>query len=154
TMTAATHPSLMARFPGGASSHPRSSGSKAGRLTARGPGAPGRVKFDGPGGKVSRIPCTISREARYMSRAGVGALERAAPATLDIENVYGDYGDAVTRWAARLSGPGIETEDLVQEIFLIAHRKLGSFRHDAALATWLYRITERVVARRRSRERM
>jgi RNA polymerase sigma-70 factor (ECF subfamily) len=89
-----------------------------------------------------------------MSRAGVGALERAEPATLNIENVYRDYCDAVTRWTARLSGPGVETEDLVQEIFLIAHRKLGSFRQDAALATWLYRITERVVLRRRRREQM
>jgi RNA polymerase sigma-70 factor (ECF subfamily) len=89
-----------------------------------------------------------------MSRVGVGALPRAGPATLNIEDVYRDYCDAVTRWVARLSGPDIETEDLVQEIFLIAHRKLGSFRADAALATWLYRITERVVLRRRRRERM
>ena len=89
-----------------------------------------------------------------MSRAGVSALSRVGPATLNIESVYRDYCDAVTRWAARLSGPEVETEDLVQEIFLIAHRKLGSFRHDAALATWLYRITERVVLRRRRRERV
>jgi len=89
-----------------------------------------------------------------MSRAGVGALARAEPATLSIENVYRDYCDAVTRWAARLAGPEVETEDLVQEIFLVAHRKLGSFRHEGALATWLYRITERVVLRRRRRERM
>jgi RNA polymerase sigma-70 factor (ECF subfamily) len=89
-----------------------------------------------------------------MSRVGVSALERAEPATLNIENVYRDYCDAVTRWAARLSGPEVETEDLVQEIFLIAHRKLASFRRDAALATWLYRITERVVSRRRRRERV
>jgi RNA polymerase sigma-70 factor (ECF subfamily) len=89
-----------------------------------------------------------------MSRAGVSALRRAGPETLDIESVYRDYCDAVTRWAARLSGPAIETEDLVQEIFLIAHRKLASFRHDAALATWLYRITERVVSRRRRREQL
>ena len=89
-----------------------------------------------------------------MSRAGVSALARAGPATLNVEDVYRDYSDAVTRWAARLSGPEVEVEDLVQEIFLIAHRKLGSFRHEAALATWLYRITERVVSRRRRRERL
>src|SRR4051794_35408858 len=89
-----------------------------------------------------------------MSRAGVSALARAGPAPLNIENVYRDYCDAVWRWVARLAGPEVETEDLVQEIFLIAHRKLGSFRHDAALATWLYRITERVVLRRRRRERV
>jgi RNA polymerase sigma-70 factor, ECF subfamily len=89
-----------------------------------------------------------------MGRAGVSALAQAGPAELSIDSVYRDYCDAVTRWAARLSGPEVETEDMVQEIFLIAHRKLGSFRHDAALATWLYRITERVVARRRRRERM
>ncbi len=89
-----------------------------------------------------------------MSRAGVSTLARAEPAALNIETVYRDYCDAVTRWAARLAGPGVEVEDLVQEIFLIAHRKLGSFRREAAVATWLYRITERVVARRRRRERL
>jgi RNA polymerase sigma-70 factor (ECF subfamily) len=33
-----------------------------------------------------------------------------------------------------------DAEDLLQEIFLAAHRKLGSFRGESALGTWLYRL--------------
>jgi RNA polymerase sigma-70 factor (ECF subfamily) len=33
-----------------------------------------------------------------------------------------------------------DAEDLLQEIFLSAHRKLDTFRGDAALGTWLYRL--------------
>jgi RNA polymerase sigma-70 factor (ECF subfamily) len=37
-------------------------------------------------------------------------------------------------------GNAADAEDLLQEIFLAAHRKLESFRGDAALGTWLYRL--------------
>jgi RNA polymerase sigma-70 factor (ECF subfamily) len=37
-------------------------------------------------------------------------------------------------------GNAADAEDLLQEIFLSAHRKLESFRGDAALGTWLYRL--------------
>jgi RNA polymerase sigma-70 factor (ECF subfamily) len=37
-------------------------------------------------------------------------------------------------------GNPADAEDLLQEIFLSAHRKLESFRGDAALGTWLYRL--------------
>ena len=38
------------------------------------------------------------------------------------------------------SGNTADAEDLLQEIFLAAHRKLGSFRGESALGTWLYRL--------------
>ena len=31
-------------------------------------------------------------------------------------------------------------DDLLQDVFLHAHRKLGSFRGDSSLGTWLYRL--------------
>jgi RNA polymerase sigma-70 factor (ECF subfamily) len=37
-------------------------------------------------------------------------------------------------------GNASDAEDLLQEIFLAAHRKLDSFRGDSALGTWLYRL--------------
>jgi RNA polymerase sigma-70 factor (ECF subfamily) len=39
-----------------------------------------------------------------------------------------------------MAGSPQEGEDLLQEIFLHVHRKLGSFRGDASLGTWLYRL--------------
>jgi RNA polymerase sigma-70 factor (ECF subfamily) len=38
-----------------------------------------------------------------------------------------------------------DAEDLLQEIFLSAHRKLDSFRGDAALGTWLYRLATNLI---------
>jgi RNA polymerase sigma-70 factor (ECF subfamily) len=37
-------------------------------------------------------------------------------------------------------GNAADAEDLLQEIFLSAHRKLDSFRGESALGTWLYRL--------------
>ena len=81
------------------------------------------------------------------------ALPKVTALPLDIESVYRSHRAAVGRWAARLAGPGLEAEDVVQEVFLIAQRKLGSFRGEASPARWLYGITERVVWHRRRRER-
>jgi RNA polymerase sigma-70 factor (ECF subfamily) len=75
------------------------------------------------------------------------------PVAFDIATVYRSHGASVARWAARLAGPALEAEDIVQEVFMIAQRKRASFRGEASPARWLYRITERVVAHRRRRER-
>jgi RNA polymerase sigma-70 factor (ECF subfamily) len=81
------------------------------------------------------------------------ALANVTPLPLDIEAIYRSHSAAVARWAARLAGPSLEAEDLVQEVFMIAQRKLATFRGEASPARWLYRITERVVSHRRRRER-
>ena len=72
----------------------------------------------------------------------------------DFESVYRHHGARVSRWAARLTGPDFDVEDIVHDVFLVVQRRLGEFRGDALMSTWLYEITVRVVqARRRSRRR-
>jgi RNA polymerase sigma-70 factor (ECF subfamily) len=39
-----------------------------------------------------------------------------------------------------MAGAAGDAEDLLQEILLQAYRKLGSFRGDSSLGTWLYRL--------------
>jgi RNA polymerase sigma-70 factor (ECF subfamily) len=39
-----------------------------------------------------------------------------------------------------MAGSPEDGEDLLQEIFLQAHRKLESFKGDASVGTWLYRL--------------
>jgi RNA polymerase sigma-70 factor (ECF subfamily) len=73
---------------------------------------------------------------------------------LTLEAVYRAHAQRVARWAARLGGPTLDAEDVVQEVFLVVHRLLPSFRGDAELTTWLYRITENVVRHRRRKERL
>jgi RNA polymerase sigma-70 factor (ECF subfamily) len=50
------------------------------------------------------------------------------------------YQDMVFSLAFRLLGGYDEAVDLSQEVFLQVYRKLGSFRKDSSLRTWIYRI--------------
>lgn len=43
--------------------------------------------------------------------------------------------------AVRMIGSADEAEDVLQEVFLQAHRKLAGFRGESTLGTWLYRLT-------------
>jgi RNA polymerase sigma-70 factor (ECF subfamily) len=72
----------------------------------------------------------------------------------DAGRLYERYASRVARWVGRLGGPGLETDDLVQEVFLIAHRRLHTYQADAKVETWLYGIAENVVRHRRRRERV
>jgi len=66
-----------------------------------------------------------------------------------LAEIYRRHAADVARWAGRLGGPRVDADDIVQEVFIIAGRKLESFRGDAKLATWLFRITDRVVRNHR-----
>jgi len=72
---------------------------------------------------------------------------------LDLDSLYRAHAPAVARWSAHLGGPSADLDDLVHEIFLVAGRRMSEFRGQAKVTTWLYRITERVVAARRRSDR-
>lgn len=65
-------------------------------------------------------------------------------AALQFEDVYSEHFDFVWR-AARGLGMGIgSVDDVVQEVFLIVHRKLHTLESPGALKSWLFGITRRV----------
>ena len=72
----------------------------------------------------------------------------------DLDAVYRLHVDRVARWVARLVGPSAAVDDLVQDVFVRVQHLLPSFRGDAKLTTWLYRITENVVRNHRRKERL
>ena len=55
------------------------------------------------------------------------------------EELYRLYSPRLFGLAYRLVGPQ-EAEDLLQEIFLAAHRKLSLYRGESSLGTWLFRL--------------
>lgn len=65
--------------------------------------------------------------------------------------IYQRYAGDVARWAARLGGLLVDVEDVVQDVFSVVDRKLGRFRGDAKLTTWLFRITDKTVRNHRRR---
>src|SRR6186997_2186965 len=56
------------------------------------------------------------------------------------EELYRQHAGRLFSLAVRMLGNPADAEDMLQEIFLSAHRKLESFRGEAALGTWLYRL--------------
>src|SRR5688572_30885246 len=56
------------------------------------------------------------------------------------EELYRAHAGRLYSVAFRLLGNAADAEDLLQEIFLAAHRKLDTFRGESALGTWLYRL--------------
>ena len=61
--------------------------------------------------------------------------ERAA-----FESLYRTHAKRIYSLAYRFAGNAAEAEELLQDIFLLAYRKLASFRGEAALSTWLHRL--------------
>jgi RNA polymerase sigma-70 factor (ECF subfamily) len=57
------------------------------------------------------------------------------------EELYRQHARRLFSLVVRMTGSVDDAEDLLQEVFLQAHRKLSGFRGDSALGTWLYRLT-------------
>ena len=76
---------------------------------------------------------TRSTEADLVARCRAGDMDA-------FETIYRLHAARIYTLASRMAGSPDDGEDLLQEIFLQAHRKLGSFKGDSALGTWLYRL--------------
>ena len=96
-------------------------------------------------GRRLRCQCTrpvVSRQRGARPGRGPGA-RRAVPARATwraFETIYRTHSGRLYSVACRMLGNPADAEDLLQEIFLAAHRKLDSFRGESALGTWLYRL--------------
>jgi len=73
-------------------------------------------------------------------------------AKLRLETLYREYGHDMSRWVKRLWGRH-DAEDVLHEVLLVVQRRLPEFRGDAAIKTWLYAVTARVVIDRRRKDR-
>ena len=66
-------------------------------------------------------------------------IESGKP-SLDFAEVFREYQSPIYNYLLRMTQNQVEAEDLTQETFVRAHRSLPSFRGEASLSTWLYRI--------------
>lgn len=62
-----------------------------------------------------------------------------ADEVFDFKQLHTRYRPKIHRYLCRLAGEN-EAEDLCQEVFVKVERNLTSFRNEAQLSTWLYRI--------------
>ena len=73
------------------------------------------------------------RDADLVARCRTGDVDA-------FETIYHEHAGRIYTLACRMAGSVEDGEDLLQEIFLQAHRKLDSFKGDSSLGTWLYRL--------------
>src|SRR5271170_6602683 len=73
-------------------------------------------------------------EASFAGRLANGEAEA-------FEQFVALYQPRVARLAQRLLGWNADVDDVVQDVFLAAWRKIGSFRRGSSLWTWLTVIT-------------
>jgi RNA polymerase sigma-70 factor, ECF subfamily len=93
----------------------------------------------------------VSKRVVHLVDTGPGSGSRAADAALvercrrgelgAFEELYQQHAARLYNVAYRMLGHRTDAEDVVQDAFLLAHRRLESFRGEAALGTWLYRLT-------------
>jgi RNA polymerase sigma-70 factor (ECF subfamily) len=74
-----------------------------------------------------------------------------AAAGLTIREVHERHADFVWRSLQRLGVRSMDLEDQMQEVFIVAHRRLATFNGASALNTWLFGICLRVAAAHRRR---
>ncbi len=76
------------------------------------------------------------------------------PGVGSLAEVYAAHAPFVYRTVRRLGVPQGSVEDVMHEVFLVAHRRLPEFDGRAAITTWLYHLSRGVVSNwRRGRRR-
>jgi RNA polymerase sigma-70 factor (ECF subfamily) len=81
-------------------------------------------------------------------------MAESAVGELTPERVYRDFAPRVYNLARRMLGNDADAEDVTQDVLLQVVRKLDTFRGEAALPTWLHRVTvNAALAARRKRAR-
>jgi len=83
-------------------------------------------------------PSNRTEPDRQADRALVERCLGSQPGAFD--ELYRRFAPKVFTLACRMTGSRSSGEDLLQEIFLLVYRKLGSFKGEAALGTWVYRL--------------
>ncbi len=68
------------------------------------------------------------------------------------ERLYRSHGQRVFALCLRMTADRVIAEELVQDVFVRAWQKLGSFRGDAAFGTWLHRVAVNIVLSRRKQD--
>ncbi len=62
----------------------------------------------------------------------------------DFANVFDEFQRPIYNYLLRMTQNQAEAEDLTQETFIRVHRSLPTFRGEANLSTWIYRIATNV----------
>lgn len=86
----------------------------------------------------------VSELRAQKAPADPGTPSGQAPSELSFESLYDRWFTDVSRWVRALGAREADRDDLVQDVFLVVHRRLPDFDgHN--VAGWLYQIARRKV---------
>ena len=84
-----------------------------------------------------------AREIRTINMQKTAPQDRASPSSskpVNFDDLYHEYGERILNMAYRMTGSEETARDLTQDIFLKVYEKMDTFRGDANVYTWLYRV--------------
>ncbi|HVV16497.1 MAG TPA: RNA polymerase sigma factor [Polyangia bacterium] len=93
------------------------------------------------------VPAASGEAGSRADQLGDGTgqhLDGRVPNLSAFESVYGAWFADVLGWIRAFGAPAADHDDLLQEVFVVVHRRLPDF-DGRNLAGWLYRITARQV---------
>lgn len=100
---------------------------------------------EAPDGRTQSSVAQLDRELVDRCRGGDVAAWRS---------LYDRYAPSIFRFISALGVSREEREDAAQDVFIAVYRSLASFRGEAALSTWIYRIAARHAIRLGRRQRV
>ena len=111
--------------------------------------------------EMGALPARADDLVKNPGSESVEELVRRAQAGDEraFESVYRQTADRMYALCLRMSGDGEEAVELVQDVFVRAWERLGSFRGESLFTTWLHRLAVNLIlqdrrskGRRRARE--
>jgi len=76
------------------------------------------------------------------------------PEAIDMEAVYREYHRRVFAWCSRIVRNAEDAEDLTQDAFVQIVRKIHTFRGEASLSTWMFRVVMNTIFMQLRRKRL
>ncbi|MCL4812870.1 MAG: sigma-70 family RNA polymerase sigma factor [Vicinamibacteraceae bacterium] len=84
---------------------------------------------------------TSSNRSEEAARSEAGLLTRLRAGDMGaFEALHREQAPRLFALACRMLGDEADAEDALQEVFLLAHRKLAGFKGESSIGTWLYRL--------------
>lgn len=101
-------------------------------------------------GQYGAVTTSVARPALAAPIDGDRARVRPRP---DFDAVYEEHFELVWRTARRLGIPESAADDVVQDTFVVLHRRLGDYDGESSMRCWLIGILTHVVSEHRRRYR-
>lgn len=91
----------------------------------------------------------MERSGAVHSKGVLVHRESGARDPLDVTDIHDSHADFVWSSLQRLGIQAADLEDALQDVFVVVHRRLGTFDGSSRLSTWLFGICLRVASQYR-----